>query len=123
KAFDGISKFGTSRLGVTRCAQLLKHSFPSKIVHERPCLNAETAAHHCEILPYGSMVEKLSHQRISTRTRLRKQQSPRGKTINSMHYQSSLSRQFEFCDKQRQSGRSTRALNRHSQKSGRFVEN
>jgi hypothetical protein len=40
-----------------------------------------------------------------------------------MHDQSSLSLQLEFCDKQRQSGRSVRALNRHSEKSGRFVEN
>jgi len=123
KAFDGISKFGTSRLGVSRRAQLLKHSFPSKIVHERPCLNAETAAQYREIPPYGSMVEKLSHQRISIRTGLCKQQSPGGKTIDSMHDQGSLSPRLEFCDKQRQSGRSIRALNRHSQKSGRFVEN
>ena len=123
KAFDGIAKFGTSRSGVSRRAQLLKHSFPSKIVHERPCLNAETAAQYREILPYGSMVEKLSHQRISMRTGLRKQQSPRGKTIDAMHDQGSLSFQFEFCDKQGQSGRSMGALNWHSQKSGRFVEN
>jgi hypothetical protein len=101
----------------------LKHPFPSKIVHERPCLNAETAAQYREILPYGSMVEKLSHQRISIRTGLRKQQSPGGKTIDAMHDQGSLSLQLEFCGKQRQSGRSIEALNRHSQESGRFVEN
>ena len=121
KAFDGISKFGTSRLGVSRRAQLLKHSFTSKIVHKRSCLNAETAAQYREILPYGSMSEKLSHQRISIRTGLRKQQSPGGKTIDAMHDQGSLSLQLEFCNKQRQSGRSIGALNRHSQKSGRFV--
>src|SRR5580698_1222059 len=40
-----------------------------------------------------------------------------------MHYHSSLSLQLESCDQQRQSGRSIGALNRHSQKSGRFVEN
>jgi len=40
-----------------------------------------------------------------------------------MHDQGSLSLQFEFCDKQRQGGRSIGALNRHSQKSGWFVEN
>jgi hypothetical protein len=123
KAFDGISKFGTSRLGVSRRAQLLKHSSTSKIVHERPCLKIETAAEYREILPYGSMVEKLSHQRISIRTGLRKQQSPGGKTIDAMHDQGSLSLQLEFCGKQRQSGRSIEALNRHSQESGRFVEN
>ena len=123
KAFDGISKFGTSRLGVSRRAQLLEHSFPSKMVHERPCRNVETAAHYRDILPYGSMVEKLSYKRISIRTGLREQQSPGGKTIDAMHDQGSLSLQLEFCDKQRQSGWSIGALNRHGQKSGRFVEN
>jgi hypothetical protein len=72
KAFDGISKFGTSRSGVSRRAQLLEHSFTSKIMHERPCLNAETAAQYREIFPYGRMSEKLSHERISIRTGLRK---------------------------------------------------
>ena len=90
-AFDGISKFGTSRLRVSRRAQLLKHSFPSKIVHERPCLNAETAAQYREILPCGSMFEKLPHQCISIRTGFRKQQSPGGKPIDVMHDQRSLS--------------------------------
>ena len=33
KAFDGISKFGAGRFGVSRGAHLLKHSFTSKIVH------------------------------------------------------------------------------------------
>jgi hypothetical protein len=70
KAFDGISKFGSSRLGVSRCAQLLIHPFTSKIVHERPYLNAETAARYREVPPYGSMVEKLPHQRVSIRTGL-----------------------------------------------------
>ena len=74
-------------------------------------------------MPNGSMVEKLSHQHISIRTGLRKQQSTRGKTIDAMHNQRSLPLQFEFCDEERQSGRSIGALNRHSQKSGRFVEN
>ena len=123
KAFDGISKFGTSRPRVSRRAQLLEHSFPSKIMHERPCLTAETAAQDREIFPYGSMSEKLLHQHISIRTGLGKQQSPGSKTIDAMHDQGSLSLQFEFCDKQRQGGGSIGALNRHSQKSGWFVEN
>jgi hypothetical protein len=45
-------------------------------VHERPYLNAEMASEYSEIPPNGSMVEKLSHQQISIRTGLRKQQSP-----------------------------------------------
>ncbi len=44
-------------------------------------------AQYREILPCGSMVEKLSHQRISIRAGLRKQQSPGGKAIDAMHDQ------------------------------------
>jgi hypothetical protein len=69
------------------------------------------------------MLEKLTHQRISIRTGLRKQQGPGGKAIDAMHDQGSLSLQLEFCNKPRQSGWSIGALNRHSQKSGWFVEN
>lgn len=60
-AFNAISQFSTGRVGISRRAQLLKHSFPAKIVHEPPCLNAGTAAYHREVLSYRSMVEKLLH--------------------------------------------------------------
>ena len=43
KAFDGISKFGTGYLSFSRRAQLLKHSFTSKVVHERPRRPRSTA--------------------------------------------------------------------------------
>ena len=69
------------------------------------------------------MGEKLPHQRIPVGTGLGKQQNPGGKTIDAMHDQGPLSLRLEFSDQQRQSGRSIGALNRHSQKSGRFVEN
>jgi hypothetical protein len=39
-----------------------------------------------------------------------------------MHDESSLSLQFESCGKQRQSGRSSGAFDRHSQKSSWFIE-
>ena len=71
KAFHGISKFGTSRLGVSSRAQLLKHSFPPKIVHERPCLTVEAAAHDREVLPNWGMGEKLTYQVSSIRSGLR----------------------------------------------------
>ena len=69
------------------------------------------------------MGEKLPHQRVPVRIGLGKQQYPGGKTIDAMHHQGALSLRLEFSDQQRQSGRSIGALNRHSQKSGRFVEN
>jgi len=40
-----------------------------------------------------------------------------------MHDGGSFSLQLQFCGKQRQSGRSIGALNRHGQESGRLVEN
>src|ERR1022692_2314108 len=122
-AFHRISKLRTSRLGVPHRAQFLKHSFPPKIMHQRPCLSRETAAQDREILPHRSVCEKLSHQRMSIRIALREQQRSRGKTIDAMHDQSSLSLRLKSRGKQRQRGRSTRTLNRHSQKAGRFVEN
>ena len=122
RAFDGISKFRTSRFGVALGAQLLKHSFTSKVVNERPFLGAGTPANDREILPDGSMGEKLSNECIAIRPGFRKQQNPGRKTIDAMHDQGSLSLQLEFCGEKRPSGRSIGALDRHSRKSGRFIE-
>ena len=90
KAIHGISQFGAGCLGVSRRAQLLEHSFPSKIVDERSCLHLETAAQYREILPCRSMVEKLTHQRSPIRSGLSKKQSPRGVTIDAMYDKRSL---------------------------------
>lgn len=100
QAFDPIPQFGTGRLGISRGTRLLKHSFPAKIVNQGPCLVADAAAHYRQVLPYRSMVEKLSHQRISIRAGLRKQQYPGGKAIDPMHDQRPLSLRFEVCGKQ-----------------------
>jgi hypothetical protein len=104
--FDGVSEFRANRLRVSRRPQLLKHSFTMKIVDQRPGRGAESAAYYREILPHGSMREKLSHQRISIRVSLCKQKNPRGKTIDAMDHQSSLSLSLQSRDKQRQSRRS-----------------
>ena len=122
RAFDPISKLRTSRCGVALRAQRLKHSFTSKVVNERPFLGAGTPANNREILPDGSMGEKLSNQCIAIRLGFRKEQNPGRKTIDAMHHQSSLSLQLEFCGEKRQSGRSIGALDRHSRKSGRLIE-
>jgi hypothetical protein len=39
-----------------------------------------------------------------------------------MYYKGALSLQFQLCGKKRPGGRSIGALNRHSRKSGRFIE-
>ena len=122
KAFDGILEFSARRFRVSLRAQPLKHSLPSKIVNERPFLGAETAAKHREILPHGSMAEKLYNERISIQLGFRKEQHPGREPIDAMDDKSSLSLQLESCGKQRQSGRSIGAFNRHRRKSGRLIE-
>ena len=122
RAFDGISKFGTSRLGVALGAQPLKHSFPPKVMHEVPFLGAETPANYREILPHRSVAEKLSNERIPIRFSFRKEQNPGSKTIDTMYDKGSLSLQFQFCGKKRQGGRCIGAFHRHSQESSRFIE-
>jgi hypothetical protein len=81
KAFDGIPEFGASGFRVFHGAQLLIHSFTSKIVDERSSLSGETAAHDRKILPHRSVGEKLPHQRGSIRRSLGKKQSPRRKSM------------------------------------------
>ena len=91
RAFDPIAKFRTSRLGIALRAQRLKHSFTSKVVNERPFLGAETPANYREILPHGSMAEKLSNECIAIRLGFRKEQNPGRKTIDAMYDKGSLS--------------------------------
>src|ERR1700676_3831026 len=123
KAFDGIPEFGASGFRVFHGAQLLKHSFSSKIVDERSSLSGETAAHDREILPQGSVGEKLPHQRGAIRRSLGKKQCPRSKAINAMYDQRLLLLQFETCGQQRPRRRSSGTANWHRQQPRRFVDN
>src|SRR6266446_3185582 len=123
KAFDGISKFGASGFRVFHGAQLLIHSFTSKIVDERSSLSGETAAHDREILPHRSVSEKLPHQRGSIRSSLGKKQSPRRKSIDAMYDQRSLLLQFETGGHERPCRRSSGTRNRHRQEPWRSIDN
>src|SRR6266404_4093836 len=123
KAFDGISKFGASGFRVFHGAQLLKHSFTSKIVDERSSLSGETTAHDRKILPHGSVGEKLLYQRSPVRRSLGKEQSPRSKAIDAMYDQRLLLLQFETGGHKRPCRRSSRTRNRHRQQPWRFVDN
>src|SRR5260370_2001735 len=110
--FDGVSKFGANRLGVSRRPQLLKHSFASKIVNQRSCFSAETAAQYRKIPPHGSMREKLSHEHISIPISLRKQQNSGGETIHALHDQGSPFLQLHPCYTHRQTRLIILALHR-----------
>src|SRR5882762_5650108 len=123
KAFDGISKFGASRFRIFHGAQLLIHSFTSKIVDERSSLRGETAAHDREILPHGSVGEKLPHQRGPIWRSLGKKQSPRRKSIDAMYDQRFLLLQFETGGHERPCRRSSGTRNWHRQQPRRFVDN
>lgn len=90
-AFNGILKFGTGRVGVSRRPQVLKHPFASKIMNQRSCFNAEVAPHYREVLPHWRMGEKLSHERISIPIGFRKQQDTGDKPIDAMDDQGPLS--------------------------------
>src|SRR6266481_10163717 len=123
KAFDGIPEFGASRFRIFHGAQLLIHSFTSKIVDERSSLSGETAAHDRKILPHRSMGEKLPHQHGSIWRSLGKKQSPRSKSIDAMYDQRSLLLQFETGGQQRPGRRSSGTANWHRQQPWRFVDN
>src|SRR6202521_6486696 len=123
KAFDGIPEFGASGFRVFHGAQLLIHSFSSKIVDERSSLSVETAAHHRKILPHGSVGEKLPHQGGSIRRGFSKKQSPRRKSIDAMYDQRLLLLQFETGGQQRPGRRSSGSRNRNSQEHRRFIDN
>src|SRR6266404_5946639 len=123
KAFDGIPEFGASSFRIFHGAQLLIHSFTPKIVDERSSLSGETAAHDREILPHGSVSEKLPHQRGSIRRSLGKKQSPRRKSIDAMYDQRSLLLQFETGRNERPCRRSSRTRNWHRQQPWRFIDN
>jgi hypothetical protein len=68
------------------------------------------------------MSEKLLDECISIQLSFRKEQNPRRETIDAMYHKGALSLRCKSCGKQRQSGRDIGAVNRHSRKSGRFIE-
>lgn len=70
---------------------MLKHSFLSKVVNERPFFDAEMPANDCEILPHRSVAEKLLNQCVSIRPGFCKEQDPGSVTIDAMHDKSPLS--------------------------------
>jgi len=91
RALDGVAEFSAGRFAVPLRAQLLIHTFSSKIVDKRPRFRGETPANHGQILPDGSMSEKLPNQCVSIACGLGKEENSGRETIDAMDYQSSLS--------------------------------
>jgi len=91
RAFDGVVEFSAGRFAVPLRAQLLIHTFSSKIVDKRPRFRGEMPANHGRILSDGSMSEKLPNQCVSIACGLGKEENSGRETIDAMDYQSSLS--------------------------------
>ena len=122
RTFDRVAELGASRFGVALCAQPLQHSFAPKVVYQLPYLGAEPSANHREILPDGSVGEKLPDQYISIQFSFRKEQNAGCKTINAMYDKGPLPLPFQFRGKKRPGGRSIGAFHGHRRKSGGLVE-
>ena len=120
--FDKITKFGTSAFGVALSGQPLKHSFSSEVVNERPFFGGDVPANYREILPHGSMAEKLSNECVSIRLGFCKEKDSGRETVDAMYDKRSLSLKFQFCGKKGPGGLNMGAFHRHSMKAGGFVE-
>ena len=122
KPLDGISKFSARGFGVCLGAQLLKHPLASKIMNQSSLIGLKTSAKYRQILPHWSMAEKLSNQYLAIRRGFSEDQNAGRETIDAMDNMGSLSPQRQSRGKQRQSGRTIGAFDRHRWEAGRFVE-
>lgn len=120
--FDGISKFCASRFGVVLGAQSLEHPYTSKIVNQRPFSCSETPAKNRYILPYRHMSEKLSNERFPIGLCFGEEQNAGRELIDAVDNHSALSLPRKSLGKQRQSGQTIGAFDRHSRQAGRFIE-
>ena len=123
EAFNFIAKFGASGAGIFGRAQLLIHSFPSKIMHDGFGLSVEASANYCKVVPHWSVREELFHQRVAIGIGLGEDENSRGETIDAVHDQSALSLGLEFGGKQSQSGRRVGTFDGHGEKSSWLIEN
>ena len=94
KPFDRIAKFRSRRFRIARTSQLLKHSFLPEVMNERSLFSLEVPAHDGEILPHGSMFEKLLHQRLAIRPGLGEEQDSGCVAIDAMNDKGALSLSF-----------------------------
>ena len=90
RAFDGILEFGTRCFAVLFRAQLLMHPFFPKIVDQGSFFRIEMSANYCQIVPDGSVREKLSDQCVPIACSLGEQQNSGSKAIDAMYDQRAL---------------------------------
>lgn len=109
-----------SRIALT--GRLLEHSLAAKVVNQTPFFGFEVPANHREILSHRSMAEKLPHQRVAIACGLGEQENAGGKAVDAMDYERPLSPRSQFGVEDGQRRRRVRALDRHRQQAGRFVQ-
>jgi hypothetical protein len=92
-------------------------------MHDGFRLSVEASANYCEVVPHGSVREKLFHERVAIGIGFREDENSRGEPIDAVHDQRSLSLGLEFGGKKSQSGRCVGTFDGHGEKSSRLIEN
>jgi len=85
RAFHNITKLRASAFAVGLRGQLLKHSFSSKVMNERPFFLRQVASNDCQIFPHGGMGEKLSNECVPIRRGLRKEKDSGREPVHPMY--------------------------------------
>jgi len=91
-------------------------------MNECPFFQGEMTANCCEILPHGSVPDKLLHECLSIWPGFCKEQDPRRETIDAMHDKGALPPGFQFRRKKREGRWKIGVVRRHRQHFGRLIE-
>ena len=121
QTFNRIPEFSARTPRVVCRGQLLKHSYPTKVVDERSFTGAQMSADHRKILPHRSVAEKLLHQRVAVPLSLGKEHNSGGEAIDAVYDKCLLPLPFQFAGKKRPDGRRVGAFHRHCGKAGRLI--
>jgi len=121
-AFDEITEFRTSGGGVALGGQLLKHSFSSKVMHQRLFFGGERPANDREILPHRRVAKKLPDQRVSIRLGFCKEKDPGSEAVDAMYDKCPLSPRLQLRGKKGPGGLGVGASHRHGIKAGGFIQ-
>lgn len=121
-AFDAVVKLRPRRLPRGLRDQPLKHSLPPEIVHQRCLCRLQVSANHRQILPHGSVAEKLPDQRLPVLLGFCEEHHPRREAVNAMDDKSPFSLRFPFPRNQGPCRGLIRTFYRNRRKPGRLIE-
>lgn len=121
-ALHRVSEFSASCPRILRHAHFLEHPFPAKIVHKGTFLRAEMSANNREVLPHGRVSKELADESVTIALRLGKEQDARGKSVDPMHNERTLSLPPECSGHQGQRRHGVGSFDRYGWHSGRFID-